>query len=96
MLTIVARIVAKDGKSADLETALRGLIPPTRKEEGCVQYDLHRSVEDSNIFLFYELWKSKPDWESHMEKPHLQEFLSQSPEWVADLEVFQMERIDPA
>jgi quinol monooxygenase YgiN len=57
-LIIVARIEAKTDKIKQVKTALLKLIKPTRKEEGCLQYDLHQDNENPDVFLFYERWHS--------------------------------------
>lgn len=92
-LTIVARITAKPGVEAELETELRKLIPPTREEAGCVQYDLHRSLEDPRVFLFFENWETKPQLDTHMNTEHLQAFKAAAEDLVEDFELLQMERI---
>jgi quinol monooxygenase YgiN len=55
-LVVVATIRAKPGKSGELRTAFIELERHSRTEEGCVKYDLHQSVEDAEMFLFYEIW----------------------------------------
>jgi quinol monooxygenase YgiN len=44
-VTIVVMLRAKEGQHVLLEAELRALVSPTRKEEGCLRYDLH-SRED--------------------------------------------------
>jgi quinol monooxygenase YgiN len=73
-LTVVAEMVAKPGKEAELERQLLALIEPTRKEEGCVQYDLHRSTDEPGRFVFYENWKSRELLDRHLQSPHMQAF----------------------
>jgi quinol monooxygenase YgiN len=76
LLTVVAEMVAKPGKEAELERQMLALIEPTRKEEGCVQYDLHRNTEEPGRFVFYENWKSRELLDRHLQSPHLQAFAS--------------------
>jgi quinol monooxygenase YgiN len=45
------------------------LIPITRAEEGCIQYDLHQDNEEPAHFLFYENWASRELWQIHMNSP---------------------------
>jgi len=40
-LTVVAHVHAQAGKEDALREALLTLVEPTRREQGCVQYDLH-------------------------------------------------------
>lgn len=73
-LTVIARLKARNGCEEQLDELLRSLVGPTRAERGCIAYDLHRSHEDSGLFIFYETWESRPLWEDHMEAPHLVAF----------------------
>ena len=52
-LTIVAHVIAKPESVELVKAELKKLIPITRQEEGCLQYDLHRDNDDPNHFLFY-------------------------------------------
>ena len=74
MLTVMAKIKAKQGKEDETKSALQELIRPTHAEEGCVQYDMHQDNEDPSLFFFYENWKSKEDLDKHLKTPHLQNF----------------------
>jgi len=87
-LTVVATLEAKPGQEAALEQALRALLLPTRAEQGCVTYDLHRSAETPGLFVFHETWSSRPLWEAHMRSPHLQAFGAQQEALVARWELF--------
>lgn len=73
-LTVVAKITAKAGKEKETKEALEALIPPTLKEEGCINYDLHVSAENEGTFLFYENWKSHELWQKHVNSDHIQDF----------------------
>jgi quinol monooxygenase YgiN len=74
LLTVIARMRAKDGRQEELRTAFEALIEPTSKEKGYVNYDLHQGVEDPNWFFFYENWESADDLDAHLNAPHLTEF----------------------
>lgn len=73
-LTIVANIHAKAGKIDLVKAELEKLVPITRAENGCVQYDLHQDNENSAHFMFYENWESRELWQTHMNAPHLAAF----------------------
>jgi quinol monooxygenase YgiN len=74
-LTVVATFVARPGKEAELRAALIGLVAPTRKEAGCINYDLHISTESPAKFLFHENWTDKAALEAHLLTPHIQALL---------------------
>lgn len=93
-LTIVATLRAKPGREAALREELLALIPPTRMEEGFIQYDLHQSLDNPGLFIFYENWKDRVTLDAHATSPHLKAFLAKGNELLAaPLHVEFMERI---
>jgi quinol monooxygenase YgiN len=52
-----------------LQTA-KECVTMTRKEKGCIAYDLHQDLEDPTKFVFFEKWKSPKDLEAHFEAAH--------------------------
>jgi quinol monooxygenase YgiN len=84
LLTVVAEMLAKPGMEDELKRRLLSLIEPTRKEEGCVQYDLHQSTNEPGRFVFYENWRSREALERHLQSPHLLAFGSVEKELLAE------------
>jgi quinol monooxygenase YgiN len=74
LLTVIAELVAKPGKEDELRGRLLGLVEPTRKEDGCVQYDLHQSTSEAGRFVFFENWRSPEALERHTQTPHMLAF----------------------
>jgi len=75
-ITVVATFQAKPGKEAELKQTLIGLIAPTRREAGCINYDLHILPEDPAKFLFHENWTSKAHLDTHLQSAHIKALLS--------------------
>ena len=71
LLTVIARVRAKDGQQNRLRQELQRLVAPTRAEAGCVSYDLHESKSEPGRFMFYEVWKSDAGLEAHFQTPHM-------------------------
>jgi quinol monooxygenase YgiN len=71
LLTVVAEVKAKPGKEAELRATLLELIGPTRREDGCVQYDLHVHSSDPGRFVFYENWTSQETLARHAVSAHI-------------------------
>lgn len=80
LLTIFAEMYAKPGKEEALREVLLGLIGPTKKEAGYVQYDMHVDNGDPRHFLFYENWTSKALLDAHIAAPHVQAFMARQDE----------------
>jgi quinol monooxygenase YgiN len=74
---------AKPGKEKELQALLTGLIEPSRKEEGCIIYDLHRCKDDPKKFLFHEIWTSEAALNKHQQAPHLQAAWTKIPDLLA-------------
>jgi quinol monooxygenase YgiN len=95
-LTIIAKPKAESGAEDQLFEDCRKLVEPTLVEEGCINYDMHRSVEDPGLIVFYENWTNRPLWERCMESPHLQEFSANTDDIVEVWRLFQGEKVEDA
>ena len=69
-VTVIANVRAKSGAEAKVKQECLALVDLSRKEEGCINYDLYQSTDDSTLFIFYENWESREDLERHLETPH--------------------------
>src|ERR1700693_579355 len=69
-VTLAVILRPRDGQEMMLEAELRALITPTRKEEGCLRYDLHRSVEGPGAFLLHEIWETREHHTAHTKTDH--------------------------
>ena len=84
LLTVVAEIYAKPGREKEVGELLKGLVAPTRQEEGFVQYDLHVDNDNPCHFIFYENWTSMAHLEAHLASPHLADFDTKSKDLLAE------------
>lgn len=69
-ITLVVVMRAKEGQHLLLEAELRALVTPSRKEEGCLQFDLHRCADQPGTFLFHEVWETRDHHTAHTRTPH--------------------------
>ncbi len=69
---VIATFFAEMGKEDDMERALLEMIEPTRREPGCIRYDLVRSLKGESYteFVFIEEWESEAALDSHAKMPH--------------------------
>jgi quinol monooxygenase YgiN len=73
MLTVVAVMKAQVGKEAEMEKALRDMIPKVEAEEGTLGYALHRMKKQPQKFLMYEKYSDKEALNLHSSSPHFAE-----------------------
>jgi quinol monooxygenase YgiN len=69
-VTQIVILRAREGQETLLEAELRAMVGPSRKEEGCLRYDLHRSVDIPGALLLHEVWISREAHTEHMNTPH--------------------------
>lgn len=92
-LTIVAQITAVPGKEELVRNALEKLIPPTRAEAGCLQYDLHVDNENPGFFLFFENWENRELWQDHMASAHIAAHRQATEGAIASAQINEMTKV---
>jgi quinol monooxygenase YgiN len=83
-LTVVAQIKAQPGKEDLVRQELLFLVAPSRKDAGCLNYDLHQALDNPAHFLFHENWSSKAHLDKHLQKSDLQAVLARVGQLVAE------------
>lgn len=73
-LPIIVKFYVKEGMLEHALTELNKILEPTRKEKGCICYDLHQDLENPNILMFYEIWETVEDWKAHDIQEHINIF----------------------
>jgi quinol monooxygenase YgiN len=75
VLTVVARLRAAKNKGDALAALLAEQATAVRRAEpGCLVYRAHRSIQDPELFLFYEMYVDDAAFELHRTAPHLAAF----------------------
>ncbi|HEY6128279.1 MAG TPA: putative quinol monooxygenase [Candidatus Acidoferrum sp.] len=86
-VTLAVILRPRDGQDMMLEAELRALIAPTRKEEGCLRYDLHRSLEGPTAFLLHEIWETREHHTAHTKTDHFLRWNARKDALLASREV---------
>ncbi|MEI8212897.1 MAG: putative quinol monooxygenase [Planctomycetota bacterium] len=82
---VIAHLHAKPGREAELRAVLEGFVGPTRKEQGCIRYDLFVDLDHPSRFTFVEEWASREDLEHHGQSVHITEGRKHFPELLDEL-----------
>jgi len=69
-VTLIVILRAKPSQEGLLEAELRALIGPTRREEGCLTYELHRALDIPGAFLLHEVWATREHHRLHTKTSH--------------------------
>jgi len=75
---VIAMFVAAAGKEHELGDLLGTLVEPTRREAGCLRYDLLQGIPgESGDFVFVEEWESEEALDAHSQSEHVRHAGSQ-------------------
>ena len=69
-VTLIVILRAREGQETLLEAELRALVSPSRREEGCLTYNLHRSIDTPGALLLHEVWATREAHSEHTHTPH--------------------------
>jgi quinol monooxygenase YgiN len=69
-VTLIVLLRAREGQETILEAELRALVAPTRREDGCLRYDLYRSADTPGALLLHEVWETREAHTEHTHSPH--------------------------
>jgi quinol monooxygenase YgiN len=83
-LRVVARLKARADKASELRTVLEALIAPTRKEAGCISYELLENQDDPTDLTFLEEWVDGEALDSHFETDHIRGAMEKLPDLLAE------------
>lgn len=84
MLIVIAKFRAKTEHRNRMMEMSKGMLAPSRGEEGCIVYEFLQNPFDPDSFTFYERWKSRHDLDLHFEEAHFKEFERKFPELIVE------------
>ncbi|WP_341503705.1 putative quinol monooxygenase [Gallaecimonas sp. GXIMD4217] len=94
VLTCIARLEAKPGFEAKVRAELSKLLEPSRREEGCLNYDMHVVNDAPQVFMFHENWTSEAMLDQHLQSEHIQACFAEIGELLASVDVQRLTRIE--
>ena len=91
---VVAKLSARKDSVEAVKAELLKLITPTRKESGCLEYELHQDNEDPAVFIFYETWENASSLEQHITTHHYKAYVRAIDALIEEKVVYKMTRIE--
>jgi quinol monooxygenase YgiN len=83
-VVLVARLKVKEEGVETIKATALALVGPSRAEEGCINYDIHQSIEDETVFVWHETWANKTVLDEHFQKPYFTDFFAKVNEFAAE------------
>ena len=71
MLYVMARLNVKPESAAAALALLTTLVNETRKEAGCLGYELFQRPDAPHVFQTVEQWTDRAAADAHMKSPHV-------------------------
>ena len=84
MVVLAITWMAKTGREAEAAAILEKLTAESRKEPGCVMYQVHKHKTDPRRFFIYEQYKDDAALEAHRNAPHFLQLAKKDLVKVAD------------
>lgn len=70
MVKVVARNEVRQECLVQAVEMMRELVAETRKENGCIVYEVYQDKDRENILTMIEEWQSEEALAAHMKTPH--------------------------
>ena len=93
LLVVTAKIVFKSEYRSLLDPEIREVVRVSKLDPGCLQYDLHQSIEDPDVYFLYETWESEDALAGHMVSPHVKAWQELTEDKIADFELLKLVKL---
>ena len=80
-VSVVATFSPKENRESDVERILQGKVGPTRREPGCLRYELYAVAGAEQQFVLLEAYADQGALEAHRATEHYKSYRSR----IADL-----------
>lgn len=97
MINVMARIIVKPEAAVQMRDILRELAVNSRREPGCVSYELYQQTGHRHIFQTIEQWRDQAAADAHLLTPHVAKAVAAAgPLFAGAPEVESYELVEPA
>jgi quinol monooxygenase YgiN len=93
-IVIIANIKVKEEFKDEVYDELLKLYKSTHSfDEGFIQYELHKDLDEESCFIFIETWQSAELLALHEQKEHFKTFVLKIENKIESLEIKRLEKI---
>lgn len=87
MIHIVAKNTVKKEQVENFKMLAKELIIKSKKEKGCIAYDLYEDMNNSTVLTFIEIWSDEEAIEQHNKSEHFKKIVPKLGKLVEEKEV---------
>jgi quinol monooxygenase YgiN len=73
-VAMILRIHPPTESREEVKAALLALVEPSRREPGCIRYELYKDIDRDGDLVLVEAWRDQAALDEHIAKPYLQDF----------------------
>jgi len=84
MVVLAVTWMAKIGRESEVAAIFERLSAESRKEPGCIMYQVHKHKTDPRRFFIYEQYKDDAALEAHRTVPHFLQWAKKDLPKIAD------------
>ncbi len=89
----ITHLCARIDRTDELGALLASLLEPTRKEQGCIRFELQQNHESPNDFAIVSEWRDPEAVQRHVLTCHMQQALNRLPGLLAAPIDFRLYRL---
>ena len=82
-VSLLASLYCKKDAEAAFDTELKKLVEASKKEPGCMAYELYQYKDEPTIYVIEDEWEDDDALAMHMETPHYKYFVHIAPALLA-------------
>ena len=75
MIKVIAKMTIKEDMVETFKSSITELVAETRKEAGCIAYQVFQDVKDKKVLTFVEEWEGMEVLKRHMSSKHFTEMM---------------------
>lgn len=82
MIMVIAKSFLPKENSDKLLELAKELVEITRKQEGCIKYEMYQDENDPKVLIMIEEWETKEALDNHTSSDYYKRIVSQSSEYI--------------
>jgi quinol monooxygenase YgiN len=92
MIKVVAKGVYLEGKTDEVIAMYDEMVKETRKEDGCISYNLFQDKDNKDILTMIEEWESVEALEAHKNSEHFTRIIPKIAKFrkIAELNIYEL------
>lgn len=86
-LVITAYITVILDSTEFMLKALNEMVDLSKKDDGCLRYELYIDAENPLKYLIFEEWASEVLWKTHMQQDHIKNFKKSGAQYIENINI---------